>query len=453
MLERISIFLWGPWTAAVMVGVGVYFIAGTGFMPFRRMRHVWRATLGSLLGTARADTGSAPTRSKPVTPFQSLTTALAGTIGTGNLAGVAIALSIGGPGAVFWLWVSALCGMMTKYAEIVLAMHYRHQAGSGEQIGGPMYYLRHGLGSNRLGKLYAALCLVAALGVGSSVQAGTMASSLTGMVPDTRWVGLFAAVAVGLVVFGGIKRLASLTEFVMPLFSCLYVAAALVVVILHAGALPGVFAEIFRGAFQGTSMAGGFAGATAMAALRTGMAKGVFSHEAGLGTAAMAHALSDAKHPAQQGMWGIVEVFIDTMVVCTATALVLLTTGVWAQPAAGAGVRDGAAMTVQAFSSALHSWAGPAVALITVVFAFASILSWSLYGRRCVEFLAGSRKFTPLFYAAFLASTAMGAVVSPRIVWQLADIADVLLAVPNLIGLVLLSGVVFKLTKAYFGNS
>jgi len=423
-----------------MVGVGVYFIIGTGFMPFRRARYVWNATLGSLFTKNAAGDGTA------VTPFQSLTTALAGTIGTGNLAGVAIALTIGGPGAVFWLWVSALCGMMTKYAEIVLSMYYRHKHG-GEQVGGPMYFLRNGLGSPGLGKLYAALCLVAALGVGSSVQAGTMASSLTGMVPDTRWVGLFAAIAVGLVVFGGVKRLASLTELVMPLFSCLYVAAALAVVALHARALPGVFVDIIQGAFNGSAAVGGFAGATAMAALRTGMSKGVFSHEAGLGTAAMAHALSDAKHPAQQGMWGIVEVFIDSMVVCTATALVLLTTGIWT------GGRDGAAMTVQAFSTALHGWAGPAVALITVVFAFASILSWSLYGRRCVEYLAGSRRWTPLFYAAFLASTAMGAVVSPKVIWQLADIADVLLAVPNLIGLVLLSGVVFKLTREYFGSS
>ena len=441
-ITKISDALWGPWTAAILVAVGVYFIAGTGFMPFRRWRTIWRGTLGSVMGR-RETNGSG------VSPFQSLTTALAGTIGTGNLAGVATALTIGGPGAVFWLWVSAVCGMMTKYAEIVLALKYRHKD-NGEFIGGPMYALRFGLNSPGLGKLYAFLCLVAALGVGSSVQAGTMASSLTGMVPDTRYVGAAAALAVGLVVFGGVKRLASLTELVMPLFSCIYIAASLIVILLNVHTLPGVFAEIFRGAFSGTAAAGGFAGATVTMALRTGMSRGVFSHEAGLGTAAMAHALSDAKHPAQQGLWGIAEVFIDSIVVCTATALVLLCTGVWRQPAAGPGALDGAAMTVQAFSGALHSWAGPVVALITCVFAFAAILSWSLYGRRCVEYLTGGRRYTPLFYAAFLVSTAMGAVIKPGIIWHLADIADVLLAIPNLIGLLLMSGVVFKLTREYF---
>ena len=311
-IERLAGALWGPWTAAVMLSAGLWIMAGTGFMPFRHFRAVWRGTLGSILRKSDKTGG--------VTPFQSLTTALAGTMGTGNLVGVAAALAVGGPGAVFWLWVSALFGMMTKYAEIVLALRFREKSSRGEYLGGPMYILRNGLRSPVLAKLYAALCLFAALGMGGAVQSGTMAGALGGLVPDTRYVGTFAALAVGLVLVGGVRRLAGLTELLMPLFSCLYAAAALLVVALHARALPGVFADIFADAFTGTAAAGGFAGATMAAALRSGMSRGVFSHEAGLGTASMAHSLSDAAHPVQQGLWGIAEVFVDSIVGCTATA-------------------------------------------------------------------------------------------------------------------------------------
>jgi AGCS family alanine or glycine:cation symporter len=422
-----------------MILSGLYLTFRCGFLPLRRFPSIVRLTLGAF---GKRDKSRAQGAGIP--PFQALTTALAATVGTGNIAGVATAITLGGPGAVFWMWVSAFFGMSTKFAEIVLAVHYRRRSPDGAHFtGGPMYTLKYGLRRPFLGCLLAFCGAVAAFGIGNMVQANSLADvarSSFGIPPLAA--GALAALLVALVILGGVRRIGAVTAKVVPAMSAFYAGGCLLILALHYPALPQALTEILRGAFSGRAAAGGFAGAGVLQAMRYGIARGVFSNEAGLGSASIAHAAARTDHPVRQGLWGIIEVFIDTHVICTLTALVVLVTGAWC------GMQEGASMTAEAFNRGLP---GPGEFIVTagmIFFAFSSLLSWSYYGEQCFAFLAGGGR---LFYrAAWLVLIVAGAAGRLRSVWALADALNALMAVPNLIGLFGLSGVLVELNRQFW---
>jgi AGCS family alanine or glycine:cation symporter len=397
-----------------------------------------RSTLGSLL--VKKDKLPAG----EITPFQALTTALAATVGTGNIAGVATAIFLGGPGAVFWIWVSAFFGMATKYSEILLAVHYRTKV-KREIVGGPMYYLERGLKRPFLAALYAVFGSLAAFGIGNMVQANSVADAVQASFGVPAYItGLLLSFFSALIILGGIKRIARVASAVVPLMALFYVAASLIILILFRQQLPAALVNIFASAFRGRAAVGGFAGATILGAWRYGIARGIFTNEAGLGSASIAHATARTPHPASQGMWGVMEVFIDTHLICTLTALVLLSTGAWETGL------EGAAMAVEAFNRGLPGNAGHyMVSFGLIFFAFSTLLSWAYYGEKCLEYLLGSRavRFYRLLWILFIF---IGAVSRLQVIWALADILNGLMAFPNLVGLLGLSGVVYKITKEFF---
>jgi AGCS family alanine or glycine:cation symporter len=397
-----------------------------------------RSTLGSLL--VKKDKLPAG----EITPFQALTTALAATVGTGNIAGVATAIFLGGPGAVFWIWVSAFFGMATKYSEILLAVHYRTKV-KREIVGGPMYYLERGLKRPFLAALYAVFGSLAAFGIGNMVQANSVADAVQASFGVPAYItGLLLSFFSALIILGGIKRIARVASAVVPLMALFYVAGSLIILILFRQQLPAALANIFASAFRGRAAVGGFAGATILGAWRYGIARGIFTNEAGLGSASIAHATARTPHPASQGMWGVMEVFIDTHLICTLTALVLLSTGAWETGL------EGASMAVEAFNRGLPGNAGHyMVSLGLIFFAFSTLLSWAYYGEKCLEYLLGSRavRFYRLLWILFIF---IGAVSRLQVIWALADILNGLMAFPNLVGLLGLSGVVYKITKEFF---
>jgi AGCS family alanine or glycine:cation symporter len=410
-------------------------------LQFRRFFYILRRTLGSLLqkeGTKGTPTGE-------ITPFQSLATALAATVGTGNIAGVATAIFLGGPGAVFWMWVSAFLGMATKYGEIVLAVHYRTVI-RGSIVGGPMYFLERGLRKPFLAVLYAVFGSLAAFGIGNMVQANSVADAVrTTFGFPIHFTGLLLALLSALIILGGIKRIARVTTSVVPFMAFFYIIGSLVILGYFYHQIPAAFWQIFSGAFRIQSAAGGFAGATVFQAWRFGISRGIFTNEAGLGSASIAHAVARTPHPARQGFWGVVEVFIDTHVICTMTALVLLVTGAWQT-----GI-DGASMTVEAFSRGLPGTGQYIVAIGLIFFAFSTIISWSYYGEKCVEYLLGGQStyFYRVFWVVFIYIGSLGGL---RAIWSLADILNGLMALPNLMGLLALSGVIIRLTREYFAS-
>jgi alanine or glycine:cation symporter, AGCS family len=439
VLERLH-WLGGVPLAAILLMAGLYLTLISGFLPLRRFPAALRLTLGSLF---RREQGRDQARRGEISPFQALTTALAATVGTGNIAGVATAITLGGPGAVFWMWVSAFFGMATKFAEIVLAVHYRRRNPDGSFSGGPMYTLKYGLQRPCLGWLFALCGAVAAFGIGNLVQA----NSLAGVVQSTFGIpplatGVLAALLVALVILGGIRRIGAVTEKVVPAMAAFYVISSLLILVIHYTALPQALAEIVRGAFSGRAAAGGFAGAGVLQAVRYGATRGVFSNEAGLGSASIAHAVARTDHPVRQGLWGIIEVFIDTHVICTLTALVLLVTGAWF------GELEGASMTAEAFNRGLPGAGSLIVVAGMAFFAFSTLLSWSYYGEKCFEFLTGGGR---LFYRlAWILIVIVGANGGLRTVWALADALNALMAVPNLIGLLGLSAVLLELNRRFW---
>lgn len=434
--------VWGPWFMALLIGTGLYLTVRLGFFQFTHLGHAWKQTFGRFFARTREEEGGA------ITSFQAISSAMAATIGVGNIAGVSTALALGGPGAVFWMWISALVGMATKFGEASLGLRYRViDPRTGEYSGGVMYYIERGLGASWrwMALLYAFLAGIAALGIGNMVQANTMAHALeTGFNVPTWITGVGAIVLVGLVILGGIKRIALTAERVVPLMAIVYIAGALFIIITNLGRVPEVFGMIFYHAFNPIAAGGGFAGAAVAAAVRYGFARGIFSNEAGLGAASIVHA--QAKNtPTRQGMWGIWEVFIDTIVVCTMTALVvLLTDSLWT----GA---TGAELASTAFTRGLPGPGGTLVLLSLILFSYTTMLTWCFYGEKSWEYLAGPGAVIP-YRLIFLGFLFLGAIGVLEVVWDIADTLNGLMAAPNLIALIALAGILVKEKREYLAS-
>ena len=438
--EWLNGIVWGPPMLVLLVGTGLLLTVLTGAVQFRRFGTAMREVLGKL--TTRGGTGEGN-----VTPFQAVSTALASTVGVGNIAGVATAIFLGGPGALFWLWVSGLLGMCTKYAEIVVALHYREKDASGTMRGGAMYTLRKGLGLPWLGSIFALLTALAAFGIGNMVQANSVAESLRASFGTPTWaVGIILVLVSGAVILGWIKRIAGFAEILVPFMAILYLGGGLVILVLNAGAIPAAFRLVFDGAFSGTAATGGFVGSTIMMAMRYGIARGLFSNEAGLGSAPMVHAAANTDHPVRQGMYGIFEVFVDTVLICTTTGLVILVTGAWDSGATGA------ALSVRAFETGLPgTWGDIVVTGGLVLFAFSTIIGWSYYGETGVVYLFGARAAMP-YRLLWLVFVYLGATGSLQLVWGIADTLNGLMAIPNLISVLFSFPLLLRLQREFFSR-
>ena len=464
IVSKANDLAWGPWMLMLLVGTGIYLSIRVGFIQFAKFGYVMKNTLGKLFKKQSAGEGE-------VTPLQAVSTALAATVGTGNIAGVTGAIVAGGPGAVFWMWLSALFGMVTKYAEVVLSIRYRERNAKGEWVGGPMYYIKNGLGKkwSWLGGLFCVLGALAAFGIGNLTQVNTIAGSINSAIDacggnTAAWsvnlfgqvvpvssliIGAIIATIVGLILFGGVKRIGSVTERLVPFMAVVYIICSLCVVVTNAGALGKVFAMIFKGAFSAKAALGGAFGITMMKTIQKGVGRGVFSNEAGLGSAPIAHAASSESDPVKQGMFGIFEVFMDTIVICTLTALTLLC-GVEAGVGVAWGESAGAELISASFGTIFGNQAGALIVAVCLsLFALTTILSWSLYGTRCCEYLIGT-KLTLIFQVAFVVVLVFGAALKLELAWNIADTLNGFMAIPNLIALLGLSGVVIKLTKEHF---
>ncbi len=434
----------------MLIMVGAFLTVRTRGLQFRRFGYVMKSTAGSLFDKKlhTKDSGS-------VSPFQAVTTALAGTIGTGSIAGLATALVLGGPGAVFWMWISALVGMVTKYSEIVLALKYRERDVDGAWRGGPMYYIKNGLGSRWLAILFAIFSMIACIGTGNATQSNSISGVLHSSFNIPLWVtGIILTVIVGLVIIGGVKRIASVNEKLVPLMAIFFILAAIVSLIFNISKIPDAFGLIFREAFNFKAAFGGVAGYGILSALRYGVARGVFSNEAGLGSAPIAHSASSTEDPAKQGMWGVFEVFITTIVICTMSALVVLTSDIYLD-AFYEGIRpalNGAALSGAAFNEALPYVGGIGIAIATVFFALSTILGWAYYGEVCASYLFKNHSKTAIlvYRLVYVAFVFIGSVASIDIVWLVADCFNALMALPNLIALIALSKVVVDVTKEHF---
>lgn len=438
----ISDFVWGPVMIVLLMGTGLYFTIRTRGLQFRRFGYVMREKVGRLF-TGGAGKGVAD---GAVSPFQALTTALAGTIGTGNIVGVATAITTGGPGAIFWMWISAVVGMMTKYSEIVLSVHFRERSGKNEWRGGPMFYIERGLHQKWLAVLFALFAFCTTFGTGNLTQINAIASSMktTFHIPPLA-TGIAVAALIAFVVIGGVRRIGRITEKVVPLMSVFYIVGAIVVLFINRNAILPTLGMIVKAAFTPTAAFGGFLGAGVMQAVRMGMARGIFSNEAGLGTAPIAHAAADTEQPVEQGLWGVFEVFMDTILVCTCTALIILTSGLWT------GGTDGADLTMAAFAQALPYAGNLIITVALFFFALSTMLGWAYYGEKCFEYLFGE-KLISIYRVAFVLVAVLGSVVELKVVWAVSDTLNGLMAIPNLVGLLGLSGIVIKLTKQYFGE-
>lgn len=429
---------------ALLVGTGIYITLRTGFFQVRKFAFAMRNTMGKLFGgrSSQAD-------EKNISAFQAVSTALASTVGTGNVVGVATAITLGGPGAVFWMWVSAFFGMMTKYAEIVLALKYRETNAWGQYVGGPMYYIKNGLKLPWLASLFAIFAFLASFGIGNMTQSNSIATSMeTSFNIPPAITGAMLVVFVAIVILGGIKSIAKVTEKIVPFMAIFYIFLSVALLVANASHIPEAFQLIFSHAFGAGEVAGGVTGYTIAMAMRYGVARGVFSNEAGLGSAPMAHAASSTKEPVEQGLWGIFEVFVDTIIICSMTALVILTTGVLDSGA------EGAALTIAAFNHGLPGTIGGISLTIGLgLFAFSTILGWSYYGEKALEYLFRKTQLTRYAIIAyrvlFVAAVFAGAIGGLELVWDIADTLNGLMAIPNLIGVLLLSGVVLKETKSY----
>ena len=470
LVKAVDDFAWGPVMLILLVGTGLYLSIRSGFLQFSKFGYAMKNTFGKILNKQNAGKGE-------VTPFQAMTTALAGTVGTGNIAGVTGAIFIGGPGAVFWLWISALVGMVTKYSEVVLAVKYRERNKDGDWVGGPMYYIKNGLGKNWvwLAFIFAFFGMIASFGIGNTTQVdsiataiGTAISSFGGDISANTVhlfghdvavarlvIGVIVAIITAVVIIGGIKRIGAVTEKLVPFMAVIYIIAALVVVFGNLGQLGTVLGAIFRGAFSPRAIAGGALGVGIMTTIQKGIARGVFSNEAGLGSAPIAHAATSETDPVKQGVYGIFEVFMDSIVICTLTAFALLM-GLSGQVGINGiewGVSHGSEMVVAAFSGIFGGkFASIVIAVGLSLFALSTILSWSLYGSRCCEFLFGkaSKGATLIYKICFCVILVVGSTLGLDIVWDIGDALNGLMAIPNLIALLLLSGTIIKITKDHF---
>lgn len=446
-------FIWGIPAMICIIGVGLYLSMGTGFIQIRRFVYAIRQTLGKIFDQKEAEKGA-------MTPFQAVCTALAGTVGTGNIAGVAGAIAIGGPGAVFWMWISALLGMCTKYSEVVLAVHYRERNKDGDWVGGPMYFIKNGLSSkwHFLAVLFSVFGVVAVFGTGNATQVNTIVTAIDAVLVNYHFasegslgtlnliLGVIIAACVAMVLLGGVQRIGSFTERLVPFMAVFYIILALGVVFMHIGSVPAVFVSIFAGAFNPASFTGGVVGSM-FVSMRRGVSRGIFSNEAGLGTGSIAHATADTGHPVHQGLFGIFEVFADTIVICTLTALVILCSGVdivFGQAA-------GADLTISGFTSSYGIWVSVFTAVALICFAFSTTIGWGLYGSRCVEYLFGTKTIRP-FLVIYAFVSVIGATLDLGLLWDISDTFNGLMVIPNLIAVFMLSGTVFRLTKNYFAE-
>jgi AGCS family alanine or glycine:cation symporter len=433
--------VWGPLIIILIIGTGTYLSIMTGFFSITKIGYILKNTLLKMF--AKDDKGEGE-----VTAFQAVATALAATVGTGNIAGVATAIALGGPGAVFWMWLAAIMGMTTKFAEVVLAVNYREKTEDGRFVGGPMYYITNGLGKNWkwLAVIFATFGTLASFGIGCMVQSNSVALSAESTFGIPVLVtGIALAILTAVVIVGGIKRIGAFTEKLVPFMAALYIIGGLWLIIANAGKLPHAFSLIFGNAFTGTAAVGGFAGTVMMQAIRFGVARGIFTNEAGLGSAPIAHAAATTDHPVRQGLWGVFEVFMDTIIICSITALAILVTGVWESG------ESGAVLSAMAFDVGLPGIGKYIVSVGLILFAYSTILGWEYYGERCLEYLAGTKPIMA-YRLIWVVAVVVGAIGGLGFMWDLADTLNGLMAFPNLIGVLMLSPVVFRLTKEFFAK-
>jgi len=451
--SAVNNFIWGVPAMICIIGVGLVLSIRTGFLQIRKFPYAMKVTIGRMFKKKEAADGA-------MTPFQAVCTALAATVGTGNIAGVAGAIAIGGPGAVFWMWISAILGMCTKFSEVTLAVHFREKNEKGELVGGPMYYIKNGLKKHWhwLAYLFSIFGVLTVFGTGNATQVNTITTAIDsalfnyGIISKDSAstvnliIGIVLAVLLSLILLGGIKRIGQVTEKLVPFMAIIYIVFALGVVALNFQNIPHVFASIFKGAFSPASVTGGAVGSFFMS-MKKGVSRGIFSNEAGLGTGSIAHACADTRKPVKQGVFGIFEVFIDTIVICTLTALVILCSEI----PVNYGSAAGAELTILGFTSTYGTWISIFTAVAMCCFAFSTIIGWGLYGSRCIEFLLGPKVNKP-FMLVYSLVAIVGATMDLGLMWSIAETFNGLMAIPNLIAVFLLSGVVVKLVKEYFAN-
>ena len=445
--------VWGAPMLVLLIGVGILMTVRSKGLQFRKFGYALKNTIGKIFQKREAGEGE-------ITPFQAVSTALAGTVGTGNIAGITTAVTLGGPGTLFWLWVTALIGMATKYSEVLLAVKFRERNKYGDWVGGPMYYIKNGLGKNWkwLGALFCVFAALAALGTGNAIQAGNIVGSINTVVLSFNpnfggteilnlVLGIVLAILAAVVLFGGIKRLGAVTEKLVPIMAVVYIVACLAVIIYNGANLPTVFHDIFVGAFTPSGITGGAVGSMILV-ITWGMKRGIFSNEAGLGTAPMAHATTSEREPVKQALYGIFEVFMDTIIICTLTGLTLLVSGI----DLNYGTMGETSLVSSSLGTLFTSQGGAIIiALCLALFAFSTILGWALYGSRCCEFLFGPKAIKP-YQVIYVLIIVVGATTDLGLVWDIADTLNGLMALPNLIALAALSGVVIKSTKEYFAK-
>ena len=460
MLDRIEAingvinnFIWGVPAMICIVGVGLFLSFRTKFIQIRKFPYAMKVTFGRMFKKREASDGA-------LTPFQAVCTALAATVGTGNVAGVAGAIAIGGPGAVFWMWMSALLGMCTKFSEVTLAVHFREKNKDGDYVGGPMYYIKNGLKKHWhwLAYLFSAFGVLTVFGTGNATQVNTITTAIDSALfnynvisedaaPTLNLIiGIVLAVLIGLILLGGVKRIGQVAEKLVPFMAVFYIILAIGVVVININHVPEVFADIFKGAFNPASVTGGVVGSFFMS-MKKGVSRGIFSNEAGLGTGSIAHACADTRKPVKQGFFGIFEVFVDTIVICTLTALVILCSGV----PVGYGQAAGAELTISGFTSTYGGWVSIFTAVAMCCFAFSTIIGWGLYGTRCIEFLFNSRVNKP-FMLVYSLVAIVGATLNLDFLWSVAETFNGLMIIPNLIAVFMLSGVVVNMVKEYFAG-
>jgi AGCS family alanine or glycine:cation symporter len=443
IIGEINGIVWGPLMLVLILGVGLFLSLGLRLMPILKLgtgfKLLWRGRKAA----------SGDENSGEISPFQALMTALSATVGTGNIAGVATAVFLGGPGALFWMWITALVGMATKYAEAVLAVKYREVDEEGNHVGGPMYYIKNGLGSKWawLGMAFAIFGAIAGFGIGNTVQSNSIASVMESNFGTPTWVtGVIVMVLVGAVLIGGIRRIGHVAGALVPVMAVSYILAGLVVLFINAEQIPHALDLIFTHAFSPVAAEGGFAGAAVWMAIRFGVARGIFSNEAGLGSAPIAHAAAQNKSPVRQGLVAMLGTFIDTILICSITGLVIVTSGTWTSG------ESGAALTSAAFAQALPGLGNYLVAIALAIFAFTTIIGWSFYGERCVEYIFGVKAIGP-YRVLWILAVPAGAVLSLDFIWLVADTLNAFMAIPNLIALLLLSPVVFQVTREFFAEN
>lgn len=451
--SAVNNFIWGVPAMICIIGVGLVLSFRTRFLQIRKFPYAMKVTFGRMFKKREASDGA-------MTPFQAVCTALAATVGTGNIAGVAGAIAIGGPGAVFWMWISAILGMCTKFSEVTLAVHFREKNVHGDLVGGPMYYIKNGLKKHWhwLAYLFSAFGVLTVFGTGNATQVNTITTAINtaltnyhviskDAVPTVNLVvGIILAVLIALILLGGIRRIGRVTEKLVPFMALIYIVLAVGVIILNIGHVPAVFASIVEGAFHPAAVTGGAVGSFFMS-MKKGVSRGIFSNEAGLGTGSIAHACADTRKPVKQGFFGIFEVFVDTIVICTLTALVILCS----QVPVSYGQAAGAELTISGFTATYGNWVSIFTAVAMCCFAFSTIIGWGLYGTRCIEFLFGSRVNKP-FMLVYALVAIVGATMDLGLMWSIAETFNGLMAIPNLIAVFLLSGVVVKLVKEYFAG-